>query len=1080
MSDTQFENPLDDTFQKTDHSTPTFIVGIGASAGGLDAIERFFDNMPKNTGMAFVVVQHLSPDYKSLMDELLARHTKMLIHPVEDGVKVESNNIYLLPPRKNMVLSGGCLNLIEQNPNRGVNLPIDIFLESLATDFGNKAIGVILSGTGSDGSRGIPFINEVGGLVVVQDLGTASFDGMPRSATATGLADIVCCPERMPELICQFTKSPDTFERGQVEPGPPIAELSGQQRLFHLFRQKYGVDFSMYKPTTINRRLQRRIELSQTSNLKDYLELVEKDSQEFDLLYHDLLVEVTEFFRDPEAFEYLQDEVISKLIENASPDEEIRVWVPGCATGEEAFSIAMVFRDCAEQTGRNPRVKIFASDVHQASLESASEAIFSRQDLTKLPENMRRFFTEISDEHCSIAQEIRQMVVFARHDITTDPPFTRISLVSCRNLLIYLEPEVQKRVLALFHFALTSDGVLFLGPSETVGGFANEFSVLNQHWRFYRKLRDVRLPEMAQVTMSPPTMNIVSNKTLSNNREDDGWLRQLAYEDLLGKYVPPSLLINEFDEIVHSFGEARKLLVQPEGPPTLNVINLLEGDLRSAVNAALHRAKREKKNIAFTDIKSGDYSYNIVVEPWTRGSRALLMVCFEQLDRPTHPAIAVDDQITFESDEGTVQRIVELERELDYSRQSLQATVEELETSNEELQSTNEELIASNEELQSTNEELHSVNEELYTVNTEHQRKIGELTLANNDLSNLMMSSNIGTIFLDRDLRIRRFTPSISSAFHVLEQDVGRPIEHIAYNLETPNLMESIRSVLEEEIMVESEVKSNEGKTYLQRIQPYRSGTGEIQGVVLTYDDITIIRQATRQLEQVEEELAISQKELQDFAYAVSHDLGTPLRHISSHCRILQDEFEDQLPATTQKTLTVVENGAQRLRDMIDGLLTFSRVYSRGKPFSNVNLDQIMNEVVSELEQEVVTNDATITYDEMPDLIGDWDQIKQLLFNLIDNAIRFRAKSPPVIHVDAKHEGNFWKIAVHDNGIGIEKRHFERIFVIFQRLRFKQEVEGLGLGLAIARRIVERHNGWIWVESTHDKGSTFFFKLPAN
>lgn len=1081
MSDNQQDNRSPGPFSDGNHHTPSFIVGIGASAGGLDAIERFFDNMPNNTGLAFVIVQHLSPDYKSLMDELLARHTSMQIHSIEDGIEVQANQIYLLPPRNNIEIVSRRLNLIEQNPKRGVNLPIDLFFESLAKDIGNRAIGVILSGTGSDGSRGVPYIHQNGGLVVSQDLDSSSFDGMPRSAIATGHIDIVCPPERMPNLICQYAEDPENFERGQLNFGQPRADRTDRQQLFHLFRRKYGVDFSLYKPTTIDRRLQRRIDLAQCANLEQYLELLNSDTNEFDALYHDLLVEVTEFFRDAKAFEYLQQQVVKTLIEESNRNEEIRIWVPGCATGEEAYSIAMVFRDCAEKLDRNPRIKIFASDVHQTSLDFASTGIYANEDLASLPSDYDRYFTEYDKDHSLVVQEIRQMVVFAGHDVTRDPPFTRIDLVSCRNLLIYLEPDVQKRVLALFHFSLKKGGTLFLGPSETVGDLAKEFDVLDHHWRFFRKLREVRLPEMAEIPMSSPVLNVVSRKLPINDREDDGWLRQVAYEDLLSKYVPASLLVNEFDEVVHSFGDARKLLVQPEGRPTLNVVKMLEGDLRSALAAALHRAKRENKAVIFTDIHHGDQLYRLKVEPWSRGTRSLLMVTFEELEaKPQTITVPADEMTSFQSGEGVSQRLTEMERELDYTRQSLQATVEELETSNEELQSTNEELIASNEELQSTNEELHSVNEELYTVNVEHQRKIGELTQANNDLNNLMTSSNIGTIFLDRELRIRRFTPAISTAFHVLEQDIGRPIDHIAYNLESPDLMDSIHTVLECNNSIEHEVRNREGETYLQRIQPYRSGTGEVQGVVITFDDITTVRSTANQLKQAEEELSLTQRELQDFAYAVSHDLGTPLRHISSHCRIIQEEHNEHLSDQTEKSIVIVRDGAKRLREMIDGLLTYSRIYTQGKPPTDVNLDLLIGEVLSQLQQTIEESGATVNHAPLPELQGDASQLKRLFEILLENAIDYASDEPPNIFIEARREGKFWKISVHDNGIGIKKQHFDRIFIIFQRLKFKEEVDGLGLGLAIAKRIIERHKGWIWVESIESKGSTFIFKLPAN
>ena len=471
---------------------PDYVVGVGASAGGLEAIEHFFDAALANTGLAFVVVQHLSPDFRSMMSQLLARHTAMPIQLVEDGMAIEAGVIYLIPARKNMVIRDGCLRLLDQEPTVGLKLPIDIFFHSLAKSFGDRSIAVVLSGTGSDGSRGIKSVHEAGGLVLVQDLESSAFDGMPRNAIATRKADVVCHPSRMPERILEFVQDPQGFVRGQVEASDSQEDDGDRTGLIRLFRRKYGIDFSFYKPTTINRRLDRRMQLANAVNFEQYMTTLESDSEELDTLYRDLLVEVTRFFRDPEAFDRLRFELLPELVQNA--DNEIRVWVPACATGEEAYSLAMILHHLA-QASKSPavRIKIFATDMHHKSLELASAAVFRPESVANVPEDyLKAYFSKIDDLY-HLSREIREHVVFAQHDITKDPPFTRVDLISCRNVLIYLEPHIQQRVLSMFHFGLKPDGLMFLGPSETVGDLASEFTSVDKHWRIYRKIRNIRL-----------------------------------------------------------------------------------------------------------------------------------------------------------------------------------------------------------------------------------------------------------------------------------------------------------------------------------------------------------------------------------------------------------------------------------------------------------------------------------------------------------------------------------------------------------------------------------------------------------
>lgn len=1070
------------SLSETSAETPFYVVGIGASAGGLESLELFFDHMPTSSGMAFVVVQHLSPDFKSLMDQLLARHTQIEIHRVEDGMRVRPNAIYLLQPKHDITIEHGVLRLTKHEREMGVKLPIDVFFKSLANDLGKYAIGVVLSGTGSDGSRGIRDIHSKGGLVVIQDSESAGFDGMPRASAATGVADVVCRPQSMPAKILEFAGQPGEFQRGQVEDSH-ASEEGELQSLFRLFRQRFGIDFAFYKAATIQRRIERRMQLSQITDLSDYLAKLSDNSDELDLLYRDLLVEVTYFFRDTEAFRRLESDVIPQLFKDCAEDDEIRVWVSGCATGEEAYSIAMLLHDAAEKLKRSVNVKIFASDVHQKSMEIASSAIYSPKAMENTPKRFRdKYFSQHGD-FFHIKPEIRRMVVFARHDLTRDPPFTRINLLSCRNVLIYLEPEIQRRILAMFHFGLRVGGTLMLGPSETIGSLSKEFSTIDQHWRIYRKLRDVRLPESTRMPINPAPASIFQGRTTisgggGSSKTEDSWFLPGAYEDLLAKYVPPSLLVNEFYELIHTFGNARKLLVQPPGRTTLDVSRMVEGDLQTAMTAALHRANQKDESVTFKSVSAntamGPRRLNVRVEPYLKGSRKLFLICLEEQETASRPEQIANNSVEFDQDrEG---RVEELERELDHTRQSLQTTVEELETSNEELQSTNEELIASNEELQSTNEELHSVNEELYTVNSEYQRKIEELTDLTNDLDNLLGSTDIGTIFLDNDLRIRKFTPSIASAFHVVEHDIGRPIQHISYNLENPDLLTDLTTVLESGEALEKEVRSRDGRSFLKRVRPYFNESGTSDGLVLTFDDITAVKIAASQAEQAEEDLAVSQRELQDFAYAVSHDLQAPLRHIQEFA--LRLEEGDPNISEVKSHLDGIQMSSQRMQRMIDSLLSYSRVNTRGVGFESVSLDQILENVLANLKNEIAESNATISFEQLPQVQGDFSQLLACFEELLRNAIKFRSDKPLKIHLGARVRDDGWLISVHDNGIGIEQRHYERIFVIFQRLEFKEGTEGMGLGLALCRRILERHHGWIWVESTPGRGSTFFVQLP--
>ncbi len=832
---------------------PPWVVGVGASAGGLEALESFFEQMPSDSGLAFVVIQHLSPDFKSLMDELLSRRTPIAIHRVEDKMVVEPNAIYLIPPKKEMIISGGRLLLTDKDPGAALSLPIDTFFRSLAQDLGERAIGIILSGTGSDGSRGVRAIHEAGGLVIVQSEETAKFDGMPRSAIETGIVDVVLPPRAMAEALMDYIEHPVHGVSGGRHRDKGGAE-TGMNAVYSLLRAECGIDFSHYKPNTVLRRIDRRLQLNRSLDLDEYVAQLRNDSRELNSLYRDLLIGVTRFFRDPDLFGRLEQEIIPKLLANVPIEDEIRAWVAGCATGEEAYSLAMLFHEALSSANRPINIKIFATDVHRASLEIASAGLYDEGALGEVSrDRLQRYFIRQASGY-QVSQDLRKMIVFAPHNVIKDAPFTKLDLITCRNLLIYLQSNAQKKALSLFHFGLKTSGVLVLGPSESPGEIADEFETLDGHWKIYRKRRDIRLPADTRLPLSPPLaqMQGAGGTWRARPAVPDSNLVK-AYDELLGAYVPPSVLVNPQREVLHTFAGAGNFLQVRDGRPSPDILDMVDNDLRMAISGALQRAIKEGTAISYGGVvrrgASTEERLKVCVRPFpVRSSgETYFLISLEPEIRPSEPARPVSQ---LNVDAASRKRLHELEDDLRYTKENLQATVEEMETTNEELQATNEELVASNEELQSTNEELHSVNEELYTVNAEYQRKITELTELTDDMDNLLRSTDIGTIFLDRDFAIRKFTPKIAHAFQLLPQDVGRRIDSFAHNILHDRLLDDVRHVLETHEPIERDVQDRFGEWFLLRILPYRT-KGTVDGAVVTLIGISRLKQTEEDLRRV-------------------------------------------------------------------------------------------------------------------------------------------------------------------------------------------------------------------------------------
>ena len=826
------------------------VVGIGASAGGLAAIEAFFAAMPgdKEIGMAFVVVQHLSPDHKSILIDLVKRYTRMPVFQVEDGIEVTPDRVYIIPPNRDMALLNGKLRLLDPGAPRGLRLPIDFFFRSLAQDRQEQAIGIVLSGTGTDGTLGLKAVKGEGGMAMAQDPVSAAYDGMPRSAILSGMVDYILPPEKMPErLIAYGNHAFKGRQKPVVSPSPDATDLL--QKIFVLLRAQTGHDFSLYKRNTLQRRIERRMAIAQIDRLDEYVRYLRETPLEADMLFRELLIGVTSFFRDPEAFESLREHVIAPFFSRTS-EENGRIWVPGCSTGEEAYSIAILLREQLDRMKKAFKVQIFATDIDVASIEKARVGAYPESIAADVSsDRLERFFIKEESSY-RINKGIRDMVVFAKQDVLKDPPFSKLDLISCRNLLIYLSVEAQKKILPMFHYALNRGGHLLLGNSETVGEFTKLFTMVDNKWKIYQQAGEALSP----LRIGPYLTHFdgaVPGRFPRSMREPahPAAVRDLAEQALLEGYIPASVLVNPALEVLYIHGRTGKYLEPAPGNAGLNLLDMAREGLRMELAAAARKALIQKKPVRHEGllVKSDGITsvVNLIVQPVTKpeAARGLLMVIFEDVTpEPGPPAEETPDTLN-----EPEQRLVAVERELRAKEEYLQATIEELQTSNEELKSINEEAQSANEELQSANEELEtsreelqSVNEELLTVNNELQTKNEELSRASDDMNNLLAGTNIGTIFLDHQKRIKRFTPAATQIINLIKTDIGRSVGDIVPKLAGyDQLVEDTQAVLDTLIPKVTEVKSRNGQWYQMKIQPYRTVQNVIEGAVLTFVEIT-------------------------------------------------------------------------------------------------------------------------------------------------------------------------------------------------------------------------------------------------
>jgi two-component system, chemotaxis family, CheB/CheR fusion protein len=1331
--------PTDTQQQEVGEQTARFpIVGIGASAGGLEAFLAFLSALPPQTGMAFIFFQHLEPHHESHLPEILSRATAMPVLHARDGVRVQPDRLYVAPPNVVLTIEDGALRLSPRVENGVQYYPIDQFFFSLAKDQGNRSIGVILSGSSSDGAQGLRAIKCAEGTTLAQDEGSAKFGGMPHSAMATGAVDFVMSPQMIAAELARIGAHPylkdqdivpDPGDRPDPSFGTSVGIEQGPEdlrKILALLRKASGVDFAQYKQNTLQRRIARRMLVNNVSSLGEYAATLERRPSEVTDLYNDILISVTQFFREPAMFTSLA-RIEPGLLQKRDRKAPFRIWAAGCASGEEAYSLAIAIYEVMEAEGVSTPIQLFGTDISETAIDRARAAVypdFIRNDVS--PERLSRFFTRI-DTGYRISKKIRESCIFARHDLIQDPPFSQLDLVSCRNVLIYLGGAAQQRILPALHYSLKPDGLLILGSAESVGSRLDLFAVADNENKIFSKklglnrftmtLPDPRSIETLAASWKPPEINVAPILVDVEVR---------ATRILRDLYAPPGVTIDDSMQIVHFHGQTSPYLEPPTGEATLNLFRVAHPgilfSLRKAVDTAAQRMEPVQETAVRLDRGGNVRDVTLRVVPISQEGARYYLVLFEDLASRQFPVTA-SPPAEIESSVLEFQ-LAQARRELDEAREYLrkvveqhEVAIEELRAAHEEVQSSNEEMQSTNEELRTAKEELQSSNEELRTVNDELNNRNNELAAVNNDLNNVLFAVNIPIVMVGMDFRIRRYTPAAQRLLNTVPTDLGRPINDVHYAIEVPGLKSMLADAIRTLVVQQSKVRNRDGKWFSVDVRPYRTTDDRIDGAVITFLDIdevtraleaaeaardlaegivetvqhpllvldhefrirrvtsafyndfqvtpeetlgrsifsvgnaqwntpqlrTLLEEALirdvsfrdldiehefpgigkrtmrlnarrisgrdrtshtlllaiedlterkeaaeiqyrrlfesakdgiivvdgssgqimdvnpyfleltrysrpeivgkefweippfrkaeegrrlvpearerevtrydsvrlqahdgRQLlvdmianrdrvkgqlliqvnirdvterRRAEDDLRRSNLDLQQFAFAASHDLQEPLRTVINQVQLLQEEYGAKLDPEADEIIQFITSATDRMRHMILDLLNYSQIARATLALAPTNVEAVLATAMSNLQLAIANAAARITFDPLPTVWMDQTQLLQLLQNLIGNALKYRRADPPVIHLFASHAGNEWIIAVKDNGLGIEPRFHNHIFTVFKRLHGR-EYPGTGIGLATCNRIVERHGGRIWVESEVGKGSTFFFSVP--
>jgi two-component system CheB/CheR fusion protein len=1055
------------------------IVGIGASAGGLDACKRLVNALPAHSGIAFILVQHLDPTHQSMMADLLATHTAMTVVQATDGMLVEPDHLYIIPPATYLAMGNGLLHLSQPLAPHGARLPFDFLLHSLATDAGARAVCIILSGTGADGSLGLKSIKEKCGLVMAQDPAEAGFDGMPRSAIMTGSVDLVLPAAEIAKALVKYVRRL-AHSHGTDNAGPEDKAQDWLPDIIELLRTKTAYNFTLYKEGTLQRRVIRRMAMAAIENddMNRYLEMLRSDGGELDLLAKDLLINVTSFFRDRTVFELLAEKTIPDLIRDHGSDRPLRIWVAGCSTGEETYSLAMLFREAITESKRNITLQVFASDVDPDAIAKGREGVYPETISADVSaERLARFFTK-EDHGYRVTTDLRAAVVFTVQDVLSDPPFSRIDFISCRNLLIYLLPEAQTKIISLFHFALREGGVLLLGSSETVGNDDGRFEIVSKPERLYRQIGHRRPGEFGITKITGDGTRVALRLGPGPPPSRQTAIAELCRRLVMKTYAPAAVLINRKHECLYSVGPIDRFLQVAPGHPNIDLLAMARQGFRTKLRSAIQQARQKKVRVTVPggqiNHDGKQASFSIDVQPVPGDAEDLLLVCF--IDDPK-------EQQSVQTHTTTLSEVVHgatLEQELDATRAELQGAIRNLEVSNDEQKAINEEALSVNEEFQSTNEELltskeelQSLNEELTALNSQLQETLERQRTASNDLQNVLYSTDVATLFLDTRLNIRFFTPATKSLFNIISTDIGRPLGDLNSLASDADLLTDAKKVLQNFTPIEREIEAQGENWYIRRILPYRTQDNRVAGVVITFANITERRRTAQALQAAKRQAELATTAKSRFLAAASHDLRQPLQTLALLQGLLAKVIEGD---KAKNLLGRLDETLGAMSGMLNALLDINQIEAGivRAEMADFPVNDLLHRLRSEFNYHAQAKG--LVFRKVPcGLVINSDQrlLEQVIRNLLSNALKYTKKGK--ILLGCRRRDDVLSIEVWDTGAGIPPEELQDIFEEYHQLdnATHQTSLGLGLGLAIVQRLGKLLGHRIHVRSWLGKGSVF-------
>jgi two-component system, chemotaxis family, CheB/CheR fusion protein len=1106
--------------EKTKPASSFPLVAIGASAGGLEAVTQLIKNLPSNTGMAFIYVPHLSPDYKSMLSSLLSKSTKMKVQEAKDGEKMEPNNFFIIPPNKEMSVTDGHIKLTPRKNRRLANTPIDVFFSSLAEKHKDSVIGILLSGGGTDGTKGLKRIKEEGGLTFAQD-SSAKFPFMPEAAIAQGVVDSILSPKEIALALVRFSKSDysknkvaKTTKEDEIENKHPDLKVI-LQLLFH----RKGMDFSHYKMNTIKRRIIRRTQIHNIKTLKEYIEFLRKKPEEVELLSQDLLINVTSFFREPDRFAFLRSTLFPKLLKTKKPGETLRLWVPACSTGEEVYSIAMILLELQEKRLDKLTVQIFATDLSEYVIRKARIGEYSEDELDPVSLKLKSKYFVKTKEGYRAGKLLRESCMFAQHNILYDPPFSNVDFISCCNLLIYLDTAAQKKVISTFHYALKENGYLMLSKSETVGTSVQLFSVANKKYKIYKRKKHpgARIipsitPRFAQNSLPVKNQSFSTSTHMPLNT--GGHLGTLIDGILLARYTPACVVINHDLEILEVRGATNNYLRLPAGKVSLNILKMAQPELAFELRSAIHNAIRSDQTIRKTEVEiKQDPETRIVTLEITplkiEGEEPLLLILFSEQQRVDiyHPADKEGKNNYLKT------RIKRLEEELLATRADMlaithdhESTIEELQSANEEVVSNNEELRTLNEELETSKEEIESTNEELLNANQKlqmHSEKVEEL----NKYSEMILATiHNPMLVLDMEFRIRSSNKPFSKQFHISEGVEGKKLFTINNNQwRIPKLQKLLLELISKNTFLHNvelthTFKDLGEKVMLVNARLVKRKSDNDQLILLVIEDITERanlhkneRKLIYELQEANKSLENMNEELKAFNYISSHDLQEPLRKINTFASYILNEERKNLSENGKDYFKRMVGAVNQMQTLIEDLLSYSKISVKDRKFVKTDIDKVITSVTKDFSEIIKEKNVRVETGELDEIKVIAFQFRQLMHNLIGNALKYSSnKRRPHIFIkskivkgsrlgikDALREQPYCHISVKDNGIGFDPKYKDLIFGVFERLHEGKKYDGNGIGLAICKKIVQNHNGFISASSREGKGTTFDIYLPV-